>query len=55
MVMGRLLDRDLAWAPEPVHRDWEVRAAEGAVQNDPIVGPERPWGAGSNCTLIKKV
>lgn len=31
VVMGGLLDRNSAWAPEPVHRDWKVRATEGTV------------------------
>lgn len=55
VVMGRLLNRDSAWASEPLHRGWEVRAAEGAVQDDPVGGPERPLGTGGHCTRIKKV
>lgn len=55
VVMGRLLNRDSASASEPLHRGWEVRAAEGAVQDDPVGGPERPLGTGGHCTRIKKV
>lgn len=55
VVMGRLVNRDSARAPEPLHRGWEFRAAEGAVQDDPIRGPERPSGTGGHCTRIKKV
>ena len=35
VVMWGLLNRDSAWASEPVHGGWEVRAAEGAVQDFP--------------------
>lgn len=42
------MDGDSALAPEPVHRDWAVRTAEGAVQNDPVRRPEGSWGTGNH-------